>query len=562
MRAEEPEGYEADEHAIAEAFRQIAADVSPSPDFCTRVLKAVRQSRPTPRSWPARAWARRPKGPFMVPPRWAMASVFGLLLLWLTLSRAFAWWPFTQEVTLAVSYSGKELIGITKMGRELEDALGVTLELDHTDASTLVHYMEEMVASKTMKRWDLIIVDNDTLGLLVQKGLVDELSNHGYRPSEELIHDDLFHSLREELRVDGRDYRDYFVPFRPNVKLTYYNQETLRRAGYQQLPMTCEELRQLAEDLASRGLARVAIQAHPGKAAAATVFEFVKAAGGDPLTLADAGARQAFTCLWDLAPFLEPASPTIQFNTANEMLITDRVAMVGNWTYGIQVVMKNAGKKHIDVAREWPGSAWVLGGDMLAIPKGAPHPKRAAKLIEQLVAKSTQRKLAEHLYWAPVRADVYNELPSEEGRTKHFQVIREALQHAVMRPIIPEWALVEEVLSDALQDVLRQGRARGVRATPADIDALLRPYATRLEEIPREYMACAVVAEKTAGAGVCQVPVQQGKSFEDLAKLLARDFGVNITPAMLAKVNGRGDWEPVSPMNMKTLLVPKPVPGN
>jgi hypothetical protein len=57
MRAEEPEGYEADEHAIAEAFRQIAADVSPSPDFCARVLNAARQSRSTRLSLAARVRA-------------------------------------------------------------------------------------------------------------------------------------------------------------------------------------------------------------------------------------------------------------------------------------------------------------------------------------------------------------------------------------------------------------------------------------------------------------------------------------------------------------------------
>jgi hypothetical protein len=77
-----------------------------------------------------------------------------------------------------------------------------------------------------------------------------------------------------------------------------------------------------------------------------------------------------------------------------------------------------------------------------------------------------------------------------------------------------------------------------------------------LQEIPREYIPCAVVAKKTARAGRCEVEVQTEKSFE----VLARDF--NTTPAILAKVNGRRDREPVSPANMQILLVPKHEPKN
>jgi hypothetical protein len=253
-----------------------------------------------------------------------------------------------------------------------------------------------------------------------------------------------------------------------------------------------------------------------------------------------------------LAPYLEPESTKIQFNSANEMLISNKVSLVSNWTYGIKVVMENAGKTDIKVAPGWPGSAQVLGGDLLVIPQGAPHPERAIKLIELLVTKPTQHTLAARLFWAPMREDVYAELPAQE----HFQVIRDALRTVVARPTTPGWVVAEEVLSDALQEVLRQGRTKGAPATAAEIEALLHPYAARLREIPREYIACAVVRKKTAREGHCEVEVQTEKSFEELA----HDF--NTTPAILAKVNGRDDWEPVSPKNMQILLVPKPVPRN
>ena len=331
----------------------------------------------------------------------------------------------------------------------------------------------------------------------------------------------------------------------------------LRAVGHNQPPATWEELEQLARVLGSAdpaSIGRVAIQAHPGKAAAVTVFEWVTSMRGNPLTLADAGARQAFTRLWNLAPYLEPDSTTIQFDTANELLINNKISMVDNWTYGIKEVMESHEKTPIQVIPGLAKSAHVLGGDVLAIPQGAPHPDRAIKLIKHLVAKQTQRELAERLFWAPVREDVYAELSAQ----KHFPLIGNALQNpaVVTRPTTPGWVVAEEVLSDALQEVLRKGREQGTPATDEDIEALLGPYVARLRELAREYIPCAVVRVKTARDGHCEVEVQTTKSFTDLA----HEF--KTTPAILAKVNGRGERESVSPEQMHILLVPQPPPGS
>jgi hypothetical protein len=120
-----------------------------------------------------------------------------------------------------------------------------------------------------------------------------------------------------------------------------------------------------------------------------------------------------------------------------------------------------------------------------------------------------------------------------------------------MRPITPRWALVEAILSEALQDVLQRGRAQQTPATDAQIDALLRPYIAELQAIPREIVPCSVVERaKTAGDKSCQVEVPTNTLFKDLAPDL------KTTPAMLAMINGRGELDPVSLKTMPILLVP------
>jgi trehalose transport system substrate-binding protein len=464
----------------------------------------------------------------------------------------------TPQLTMAVSVSDQELLSLSDVIRKLEKTLGATIMLQPVDRHILVPALEERVATGS-KPWDLLSVDNDTLGILVQKGLVQDLSP--YLRDGALPRDPLFQDLQEKLRIDGRDY---YVPFHPNVKLTYYNQAMLNKAG-KQPPTTSDELVKLARELASDDRERVAIQAHEGKAAAVTVFEWVTSMGGDPLTLADAGAREAFKRLWALAPYLEPESNKIQFDTANNVLITNKVSVVDNWTYGIKVVMGDFEKTQIRVTPGMRGSVRVLGGDVLAIPKGARHPEQAIKLIEQLVAKETQRTLAEHLFWAPVREDVYTELSAtQQGlKNEYFQVIREGLRTTVMRPITPNWGVIQDVLSDALQDVLEQGRTQGTPATDAQIDALLRPYLARLQAIPPDtYKRCDLVARKTTSDEPC-VEGPTGESFaalflnpEDPPDINELARTLKTEPGILATVNGRGEWDIVSPKTMSILLVP------
>jgi hypothetical protein len=132
----------------------------------------------------------------------------------------------------------------------------------------------------------------------------------------------------------------------------------------------------------------------------------------------------------------------------------------------------------------------------------------------------------------------------------------------------PNWGRVEQVLSDALQEVLRQSRAQPTLATSAQItdaqiDDLLRPFIKRLEEISfDEYKRCNLVTQKTVGNEPC-VEGPAGESFEalfrnpemppDIEKVAPT---LNTTSDILARVNGRGESAPVSPKTMPIMLVP------
>jgi trehalose transport system substrate-binding protein len=393
--------------------------------------------------------------------------------------------PFGDRIVFVIDLADQEMMAFRDVLDELEPQLGSKIFLMSVDSNRHVARLDKMVASGDIK-WDLIAVDNNVLGILVKKDLVEELTK--YRKYDRLIPLALLPSLRPMLKFEDRFY---FAPFRPNVKIAFYNEEKFAQYGLKP-PKTWKQLLEVAGVFKEKeGVGRVAIHGYPGKATALTVFEFVKAAGGNPLTLDDDGSKRAFTFLQQLEPYLAPEYAETKFDTANEFLLDDDVYLVSNWTYGIKVVVEHGGKREIKVYSGWRGPAGevhALGGDVLAVPKGAPHPNRAIKLIELLLSKETQQKLVSRLHWPAARQDVYDEIPPEMA--PYFHAVNEALSFAAVRPTEPHWPMVEKHLVRAFQKLVREGNHI----------TSLEEHSASLKEIPSGYVRYRVELGDTLAA--------------------------------------------------------------
>ena len=379
----------------------------------------------------------------------------------------------TEQIVFVVDLADEEMLVLRDVLDELEPELGAKVFLMSVGSSRYVARLDKMTCSGDMK-WDLIAADNNMLGILAAKGLVEELSE--FREYDELIPQTLLPSLRPLLKFEGIFY---FAPFRPNVKIAFYNEEKFAQYGLSP-PKDWDELLNVAMVFKEKeGVGRVAIQGYPGKCSAVTVFEFVEAAGGDALALDDDGSREAFTFLQQLEPYLAPEYVETRFDTANELLIDEHVYLAANWTFGIKVIVEDAGKKQIKAYPGWWGpetEVHVLGGDVLAIPKGAPNPNQAIKLIELLLSKETQQALLSRLRWLPVRFDSYYDIPSELA--PYFDAVLDAVSFAVARPTAPQWTVAEKVLDSAFGGLIREGEPI----------ASLEEYSASMKEIPSEYI--------------------------------------------------------------------------
>lgn len=425
----------------------------------------------------------------------------------------------TERIVFAVDLADEEMMVFREILDDLEPQLGAEVFLVHVDSAQFIARLDRLVASGTMG-WDLIAVDNNQLGLLVAKELVQDLSEF----SAQLVPQRLLPALRRILRVQDRLY---FAPLRPNVKIAFYNELKFAEYGLRP-PNTWDQLLEVARVFKEKeGVGRVAIQGYPGKTAAATIFEFVKAAGGNPLTLDDDESRQAFLFLKRLQPYLTTEDVETTFHTANELLIDDQVYLVSNWTYGFKVVVEDLGKQEIKVYSGWKGpeeEVHVLGGDVLAIPRGAPHRNLAIRLIELLLSKETQQELVSRLRWPPVRLDVEADDQISATLRSFFQASNDAMAFAVTRPTDPNWLMVENALGRAYTELIVEGN---------DI-SFLEKHAASLKEI---------------SSGSIPYRVMPG---DTLAAIASR---YNTTVTILAEANGITRWTSVTPGQI--LLIPQ-----
>jgi len=422
-----------------------------------------------------------------------------------------------ERIVFVVDVADEEWIVLRDILDGLEPKLEAEVFLMSVDSKYTVSRLHKMEASGDM-RWDLMAVDNNMLGMLGGRGLVEELPDEAVPPN-------LLTSLLPLVEYEDKIC---FVPFRPNVKIAFYNKQKFDLYGLEP-PKTRDELLEVARVFYEKEeVGRVAIQGSPGPATAVTVFEFVKAAGGNPLTLDDDESWDTFVFLQELKEYLAPEYAETKFDTANELLISDVVYLVSNWTYGIKVVIVEAGKTEIQAYSGWEGppgghgEVHVLGGDVLAIPKGAHHKETAIELIKLLLEIETQQELLFRLFWPPAIIDAYVIPPDKEP--PYFQYVQKALGFAVLRSTSPQWTMVESVLDGAFGELVREDK---------DI-SILDEYRDMLKEIPSEYSP---------------YTVEPGDTLDVIAR--RHDIPVDF----LAKANGITPQTVVCPG--QTLLVPK-----
>src|SRR5262249_37552101 len=265
---------------------------------------------------------------------------------------------------------------------------------------TLVQRLRAMQQAGRMEI-DLFAQDNMRLQELIDTALAAP-----FTPEESQTEEDIYPSL---MAVGVNGGVRYFLPFRPNVQITYYNAEKFAQYHLQP-PRTWPELLTVARTFYEKErIGRVLFTGAGGAPTTTQLYEWIVSAGGDPFDFAHPGTIATFRFLAALRPYLSSESRRAKWNTTNDALAQEVVYLAQNWPFGVPLLIQEYDKKAIHTYSGWAGQArepHVIGEDVLGTPVGAPHRQLALALIRHLQSWEVQTVLLNRLGWASLRSDV------------------------------------------------------------------------------------------------------------------------------------------------------------
>ena len=354
------------------------------------------------------------------------------------------------SITFSISLAAEEQAAIEDLIRQFEGRTGADVTVTAVTSSDLPAKLRvEVGAGRPSVH--LFAQDNLALAVLVQENLVEDLS-------DVRVPDGVVTAMTPQ-RFEGKQY---FLPFRPNVRVAYVNNERFRAANARP-PQTFEELRDVARRLRDAGGGpKVTLSLAQGDPAAVTLSEWIVSYGGNPLILNDDGSVRALEFMQGMwrDGLLARESLLGKFDTEPDYLIGETAWLAQNWPFTTAQLAEQGLIEKFDVYQGWRGparAAHVIGGDVLGIPRGvSPEQRRAAvELAQFLMSQEAQQTLAQRNAWPSIREDAYGEVPAEQRET--FEAVQNALENGWYRPNVVYWSDVSEQLNAAVRRILEGG---------------------------------------------------------------------------------------------------------
>ncbi len=325
----------------------------------------------------------------------------------------------------------------------------IAVEAVQVEPSDLPLLLEAMKKAGNMQI-DLFSQDNMQLSLLTKNKLVEDLSAY-----ENIIPRRVPRALISSLKTGDRLY---FLPYRPNVQITYYNKEKFDKYGLKP-PRDWDQLLVVAKKFKQKEkTGRVLFQAGGGAPTAIQLYEWIVSAGGDPFRLNDRGCVRTFTFLRKLWPYLSPDSKRAKTDTANEHIANGSVYLAQNWALGAAVLFKDQETKPIRTHAGFRGprrQVHVIGGEVLGIPKGTRKKTQALAFIKHLQSREVQEIFVKELGWLPIRTDAYAH--AAPRMKPYYNSVMKAMEKGISAKRSVYWNEYEKLANEAFVKIVLNG---------------------------------------------------------------------------------------------------------
>lgn len=277
--------------------------------------------------------------------------------------------------------------------------------------------------------------------------------------------------LQSGLNIVSYKNNYYGVPMFNDVLFFYYNEELLKKAGFDHPPKTWDEFAQMSKALQDKKLVDGKASSWGWSANEGLVCyysEFLGSFGGkyfdeqgNPVFNNDEGV-QALQYMMDAIGkegIVDKGSISYNDRQILDAFKNGKTAFVSGWSFYWGEIngddSKVKGKVKVALVPGANGSqgSTVTGSQYLAITKQSKHPDAAWKLIEFLGSKEVQKQQSVKGGALPIWKDLYSdeELNKNHGAMKDMM---EQLQHTMSRPAMGNYNEFSKELQIKLQEAL------------------------------------------------------------------------------------------------------------
>lgn len=310
--------------------------------------------------------------------------------------------------------------------------------------------------------------DNMVIGELLYSGYLMNLTGS---VANSIMPKSLIPSMTGIVNYEKTQFKGiYFIPLRANVPLVFYRKQALAAAGYTSPPQNLSGLMQAAKTIYSdTGVKPLMFQGHGGASTPTELFQWMVQFGGNPMLINDSGDVQTFQYLWNASQYFSPDYTTGYWGSYKGLASGKYDILDYQWPYVYNELTgplaMNSTTLGVYAGPAGPKiQAHIIGGDVLAIPKGATDVPALVDFARFLLSTTVQRDFIVDLSWPAVNQAAYTNLPSNISVV--YSAIEQALEHPVFRPPVPwitEWnAVVDKAWTQIIVDHASYSQIPGI----------------------------------------------------------------------------------------------------
>ncbi len=374
-----------------------------------------------------------------------------LLILGVTLLLLLSYTPLSSPQKIVVAArSGTYAEGLKYAAKLYEEIFGVKVEVVEFDYAGLHDKLVSEVIEPT-GAFDVVMLDDPWLPEFADKGLLVPIKDFFDKLGIPAPDPDFIDSTIEVTKYKGEMYA---LPYVGNVQLFVYDKLRFAKYGLKE-PKTWEDVLEAAKVIKEKeGIAGYVIRGKKGNPVVTNTLPIFWAFGikvvdeKGNVDIDSEAAVKAMEFIIELKKYAPVGTENYNSPEVKAAIANRQTAMSIVWPAWVPKL--NATVWEVTVT---PGARPMIGAWLLGVPVSSKNKELAFDFILFVTSRPIQKVLALEVGVPPTRRSVYLD-PDVLKKFPWYPVQLKALETSVMRPRIPQWKQVEDILANYIHQAL------------------------------------------------------------------------------------------------------------